>query len=64
MIKLQVRVLRLTKMYDYFNVPPVLLAHPVSFGFGTISIEFLDCELSENIYFYVCQMFIVKNMCC
>ena len=24
--------------------------------------ESLDCELSENIYFYVCQMFIIKSM--
>ena len=40
----------------------ILMFHPVSFGLGTVSVESLDCELSENIYFYECQMFIIKSI--
>ena len=41
---------------------PVSFAHPASFGLGTVPVESLDCELSENIYFYVCQMFEIKSL--
>ena len=41
---------------------PVYFAHPVSFGLGTVPVKCLDCELSENIYFYVCQMLVIKSM--
>ena len=64
MIKLheQVRVLRLTKMHDYLNVPPCIICTPCIIGLDTVPVESLDCELSENINFYVCQMSIIKSM--
>ena len=51
-IKLQVRVWKLTKMHDYFNIPPCIICTPLSFVLGAIPVESLDRELSENTYFY------------
>ena len=36
--------------------------HPVSFGLVTVPIESFDCKLSENIYFFVYPMFMIKSM--
>ena len=41
---------------------PAQFAHPVSFDLGTRTVESLDCEISENINLYMCQMFIIKSM--
>ena len=40
----------------------ILMFHPVSFGLGTVPVESLECDLSENIYFYVCQIVIIKSL--
>ena len=51
-------------MHDYFNVPPCIICTPciIWFGHGTmVPMESLDCELSEDIYFYICQMFIIMS---
>ena len=32
------------------------------FSLGTVPVESLDCQLSENIDIYVCQMFIIKSI--
>ena len=50
------------KTQDYFNVPTCIIFTSVSFGLGTVPVKSLDCELLENIYFYVYQLFILKGM--
>ena len=56
MIKLQVRVLRLTKYMIILKFHLVYFAHPIWFGLGTVPVESLDCKLSKNVYFYVCHL--------
>ena len=62
MIELQVRVLKLTKMHVYFNVPPCIICTPciICSRRGTSGI--FGLWAFRKYYFYVCQMFTIKSM--
>ena len=60
MIKLQVRVWKLTKMHDYFNIPPCIICTPCIICFRRDTSGIFG-PFSGNIYFYVYQMFIIKS---